>query len=78
MFHCNWDVNTPESASPPTYIAPSQKGSVTFIAEQVSHHPPVSAFYAECKEKGICANYSVWTKSKFLGISVGVDMVGVG
>ena len=38
----------------------------------------MSAFYAECPDKRICANYSVWTKSKFLGISVGVDMVGVG
>ena len=38
----------------------------------------MSAFYAECPDKKICANYAVWTKSKFLGISVGVDMVGVG
>ncbi|XP_047191098.1 oxysterol-binding protein-related protein 10-like isoform X2 [Scophthalmus maximus] len=51
---------------------------VRFVAEQVSHHPPVSGFYCECKEKKICVNTHVWTKSKFLGMSVGVSMVGEG
>ena len=129
IFNCAWNVDTRNGARPQC-IAPNQVGDVTFLAEQVSHHPPskylplipptsahpppllsnicspptsahphplnicspsltsapypqhpppsVSAFYAECKDKKICANYSVWTKSKFLGISVGVDMVGVG
>ncbi|KAL5266524.1 hypothetical protein ACHWQZ_G003783 [Mnemiopsis leidyi] len=77
VFHCKWAVDSPTNPSS-SCIAPGQKGHVTFLAEQVSHHPPVSAFYAECPDKKICANYSVWTKSKFLGISVGVDMVGIG
>ncbi|KAK9513273.1 hypothetical protein VZT92_026819 [Zoarces viviparus] len=51
---------------------------VRFVAEQVSHHPPVSGFYCECKEKKMCVNTHVWTKSKFLGMSVGVSMVGEG
>ncbi|KAM9806615.1 oxysterol-binding protein-related protein 10-like [Syngnathus typhle] len=51
---------------------------IRFVAEQVSHHPPVSGFYYECKEKGMCVNTHVWTKSKFLGMSVGVSMVGEG
>ncbi|XP_077382864.1 oxysterol-binding protein-related protein 10-like isoform X2 [Festucalex cinctus] len=51
---------------------------VRFVAEQVSHHPPVSGFYYECKEKRMCVNTHVWTKSKFLGMSVGVSMVGEG
>ncbi|TNN37430.1 Oxysterol-binding protein-related protein 10 [Liparis tanakae] len=51
---------------------------VGFVAEQVSHHPPVSGFYCECKEKRMCVNSHVWTKSKFLGMSVGVSMVGEG
>ncbi|XP_037310088.2 oxysterol-binding protein-related protein 10-like [Pungitius pungitius] len=51
---------------------------VRFVAEQVSHHPPVSGFYCECKEKRMCVNTHVWTKSKFLGMSVGVSMVGEG
>ncbi|XP_005158298.2 oxysterol-binding protein-related protein 10 isoform X1 [Danio rerio] len=49
-----------------------------FVAEQVSHHPPVSGFYCECKERRICVNTHVWTKSKFMGMSIGVSMVGEG
>uniref|UniRef100_A0A8C6S9K5 Oxysterol-binding protein n=1 Tax=Neogobius melanostomus TaxID=47308 RepID=A0A8C6S9K5_9GOBI len=45
---------------------------------QVSHHPPVSGFYCECPEKRMCVNAHVWTKSKFMGVSVGVSMVGEG
>ncbi|XP_053899881.1 oxysterol-binding protein-related protein 11 isoform X3 [Malaclemys terrapin pileata] len=52
--------------------------TVRFVAEQVSHHPPVSGFYAECVEKKMCVNAHVWTKSKFLGMSIGVTMVGEG
>ncbi|KAI3361563.1 hypothetical protein L3Q82_013710, partial [Scortum barcoo] len=51
---------------------------VRFVAEQVSHHPPVSSFYCECKEKRMCVNTHVWTKSKFMGMAVGVSMVGEG
>uniref|UniRef100_A0A3Q0SS25 Oxysterol-binding protein n=1 Tax=Amphilophus citrinellus TaxID=61819 RepID=A0A3Q0SS25_AMPCI len=51
---------------------------VRFVAEQVSHHPPVSGFYCECKEKRMCVNMHVWTKSKYMGMSVGVSMVGEG
>ncbi|KAM9384505.1 oxysterol-binding protein-related protein 10 [Pholidichthys leucotaenia] len=51
---------------------------VRFVAEQVSHHPPVSGFYCECRERRICVNAHVWTKSKFMGMSIGVSMVGEG
>ncbi|KAF3707292.1 Oxysterol-binding protein-related protein 10 [Channa argus] len=51
---------------------------VRFVAEQVSHHPPVSAFYCESVEKKMCINAHVWTKSKFMGMSIGVSMVGEG
>ncbi|XP_067891264.1 oxysterol-binding protein-related protein 11 isoform X1 [Heterodontus francisci] len=49
-----------------------------FVAEQVSHHPPVSGFYVECEEKNMWANTHVWTKSKFMGMSIGVVMIGEG
>lgn len=49
-----------------------------FLAEQVSHHPPISAFYAEHKKKKVTLCASVWTKSKFLGLSVAVHHVGQG
>uniref|UniRef100_A0ACB8G1I7 Oxysterol-binding protein- protein 11 n=1 Tax=Sphaerodactylus townsendi TaxID=933632 RepID=A0ACB8G1I7_9SAUR len=58
--------------------AESDYYTVRFVAEQVSHHPPVSGFYAECAERKMCVNAHVWTKSKFLGMSIGVTMIGEG
>ncbi|KAJ9586002.1 hypothetical protein L9F63_020340, partial [Diploptera punctata] len=49
---------------------------VTYTAEQVSHHPPVTAFYVECPEKKMYLNASIWTKSNFSGMSIGVSMIG--
>ena len=49
---------------------------LTFSAEQVSHHPPISAFYAEHIPNRISLDGYIWTKSKFLGLSIGVYMVG--
>jgi len=43
-------------------------GSKTFyIAEQVSHHPPVSAFYVSNKKDGFVISASITAKSKFYG-----------
>lgn len=36
----------------------------------------VSAFYAECQQKQISLDGYIWTKSKFLGLSIGVHMIG--
>lgn len=90
-FLCSWEVprekvrplrtNTPvtaPSATPPSSADPARCYQLHFVAEQVSHHPPVSGFYCECKERGMCVNAHVWTKSKFMGMSVGVSMVGEG
>lgn len=38
----------------------------------------VSAFYAENCSKQISFNAHIWTKSKFLGLSVGVENIGQG
>ncbi|KJE95179.1 oxysterol binding protein [Capsaspora owczarzaki ATCC 30864] len=40
-----------------------------YIAEQVSHHPPVSAWYAANRQEGYCVNGSLLTRSKFNGAS---------
>ena len=37
---------------------------------------PVSAFYAEHWNKKIALDGYIWTKSKFLGLSIGVHMIG--
>ncbi|XP_014007127.2 oxysterol-binding protein-related protein 11 isoform X1 [Salmo salar] len=89
-FHCSWKV--PRSGEPakdaPSLPSPPQGSPTTegedgsyqlrFVAEQVSHHPPVSGFYAECPERRMCVNTHVWTKSKFMGMSIGVSMIGEG
>lgn len=36
----------------------------------------VSAFYAEHRDKRITLDGYIWTKSKFLGLSIGVHMIG--
>ena len=38
-----------------------------FVAEQVSHHPPVSAFYLSNRKEGYVVNCSCLAKSKFYG-----------
>ncbi|XP_066523035.1 oxysterol-binding protein-related protein 10 isoform X2 [Hoplias malabaricus] len=91
VFHCSWEVprdkvrplrTQPHPSGPASNqeAAGVESGSyrVQFVAEQVSHHPPVSAFYCECREREMCVNVHVWTKSKFMGMSVGVSMVGEG
>ncbi|NWQ82463.1 OSB10 protein, partial [Columbina picui] len=91
-FHCSWDVpkdkvkafrtNGASAVSKDSSKECGQDQStcykLRFVAEQVSHHPPVSCFYCECKEKKMCVNAHVWTKSKFMGMSIGVSMVGEG
>ncbi|XP_072118195.1 oxysterol-binding protein-related protein 11 isoform X2 [Mobula birostris] len=93
-FHCSWNVPKNASSvscntSSQSCLLKSEcsdglegRGQsdylLRFVSEQVSHHPPVSGFYVECEEKNICANTHVWTKSKFMGMSIGVVMIGEG
>ncbi|XP_075879008.1 oxysterol-binding protein-related protein 9 isoform X5 [Nelusetta ayraudi] len=85
VFYCHWDLpnEAEESAPLPETVSDgpvpwSSANSVRFVAEQVSHHPPISAFYAECLDKKIQFNAHIWTKSKFLGMSIGVHNIGQG
>uniref|UniRef100_A0AAY5KRI2 Oxysterol-binding protein n=1 Tax=Esox lucius TaxID=8010 RepID=A0AAY5KRI2_ESOLU len=91
-FHCSWRVprsgsreharDAPSHPSPPQGSPHAEEADgdyrLRFVAEQVSHHPPVSGFYAECPERRMCVNTHVWTKSKFMGMSIGVSMAGEG
>lgn len=45
---------------------------VSFLTEQTSHHPPVSAFYIDCPEKGISARGFDQLAAKFTGTSIKV------
>ncbi|CAG5861133.1 unnamed protein product [Menidia menidia] len=85
VFYCHWDLpidieepSQPVETSSDGPVPWSSSNSVRFVAEQVSHHPPISAFYAECLSKKIQFNAHIWTKSKFLGMSIGVHNIGQG
>ncbi|XP_025831382.1 oxysterol-binding protein-related protein 8 isoform X2 [Agrilus planipennis] len=53
-------------------------GSKTFyIAEQVSHHPPVSAFYVTNRQEGFSISASILAKSKFYGNSTSAILDGI-
>jgi hypothetical protein len=45
---------------------------VSYLTEQTSHHPPVSAFYVDCPEKGLTARGFDQISAKFTGTSVRV------
>jgi hypothetical protein len=47
-----------------------------FVSEQVSHHPPVSAFYVSNRKDGFCVNGSILCKSKFYGNSTQIILDG--
>lgn len=52
-------------------------GSTThYVAEQVSHHPPVSCMYFSNRKEGFVINGSMHPRSKFLGTSAASIMEG--
>ncbi|RXG53683.1 Oxysterol-binding protein-related protein 11 [Armadillidium vulgare] len=68
VFYCSWRVpvnvveeNTDNESDSQNFY------TIRYSSEQVSHHPP---------EKEMCVNAHIWTKSKFLGMSVGVNLIG--
>lgn len=52
--------------------------TLTWFSMVSSFLSVVSAFYAECLSKKIQFNAHIWTKSKFLGMSIGVHNIGQG
>ncbi|CAH1981327.1 unnamed protein product [Acanthoscelides obtectus] len=83
IFRCHWDVpnGNGDGKDDPVEDGPvpwCKRSQLTFVAEQVSHHPPISAFYAEHYNKRISFNAHIYTKSKFLGLSVCVYNIGEG
>ncbi|XP_061423590.1 oxysterol-binding protein-related protein 9-like isoform X1 [Lethenteron reissneri] len=84
-FRCCWELpRSPAGSSSSPVVVPdgpvpwATRDQVAYVAEQVSHHPPISAFYAECYSRRIQFMAHIWTKSKFLGVSVGVQNIGRG
>merc|ERR1719153_2102452 len=86
VFRCWWPLppvsnqsTVPSCSSPtPGPIPWCSTNDVVFLAEQVSHHPPISAFYVECPDRRISFNGHIHTKSSFLGMSIAAHMLGEG
>ena len=81
-MQCIWEI---EDTAPPIKHGPDSKPSssaastasnkavkVSFLTEQTSHHPPVSAFFVDCPEKGIIARGFDQLSAKFTGTSIRV------
>ncbi|KAF3941718.1 hypothetical protein ABW19_dt0206700 [Dactylella cylindrospora] len=71
FFRCHWDVERPESTNGGSDT--KEPILVSFLTEQTSHHPPISAFYVECKEKGISAKGYDQISARFTGTSIKVS-----
>ncbi|XP_046300854.1 oxysterol-binding protein-related protein 5 isoform X2 [Marmota monax] len=63
MFRCCW-------------IHPQTRSCTFYIAEQVSHHPPVTAFHVSNRKDGFCISGSIVTRSKFYGNSLSALLDG--
>ena len=61
-------ISSQKSKSPDN----NSKVKISFLTEQTSHHPPVSAFYIDCPEKGIIARGYDQISAKFTGTSIRV------
>ncbi|UPX19340.1 uncharacterized protein EKO05_0009607 [Ascochyta rabiei] len=82
FFRCNWKVEDTHPTMKTATSAPSSSANsvagdaktvtVSYLTEQTSHHPPVSAFYIDCPEKGISARGYDQLSAKFTGTSVRV------
>ncbi|KAL0967837.1 hypothetical protein UPYG_G00257960 [Umbra pygmaea] len=58
------------------WVHPQTDSCTFYIAEQISHHPPISAFYICNKKDGYCISGSILAKSKFYGNSLSAILDG--
>ncbi|KAH9369773.1 hypothetical protein HPB48_007740 [Haemaphysalis longicornis] len=87
IFRCYWKLPAGDKASSAAGV-PVKDGPVpwatssdlTFIAEQVSHHPPGTCGTASLQATLYCRSFFFiyQQKSKYLGMSIGVHNVGQG
>ncbi|KAI0154679.1 oxysterol-binding family protein [Xylariaceae sp. FL1272] len=68
----------PRSASSVSVTQTAQNPSgptvrISYLTEQTSHHPPVSAFYVSCPEKGLHARGYDQISAKFTGTAIKVS-----
>ncbi|XP_004393846.1 PREDICTED: oxysterol-binding protein-related protein 5 isoform X2 [Odobenus rosmarus divergens] len=58
------------------WFHPQTNSHTFYIAEQVSHHPPVSAFHVSNRKDGFCISGSIAAKSRFYGNSLSALLDG--
>uniref|UniRef100_A0A669F1T6 Oxysterol-binding protein n=1 Tax=Oreochromis niloticus TaxID=8128 RepID=A0A669F1T6_ORENI len=58
------------------WLHPETNSCTFYIAEQVSHHPPISAFYVCNRKDGFSISGSILAKSKFYGNSLSAILDG--
>ena len=88
-FSCSWTHNNSATAAATstattstttsnnrTTAAAATTTTTTYMAEQVSHHPPISAFYMENRDIGLVYDGYVAPSTKFHGNSVSTFMNG--
>ncbi|XP_004713661.2 oxysterol-binding protein-related protein 5 isoform X3 [Echinops telfairi] len=63
VFRCRW-------------FHPHTNSHTFYIAEQVSHHPPVSAFHVSNRKDGFCISGSITARSRFYGNSLSALLDG--
>lgn len=68
------DSKTASTVSvPQTAKNPAGAVRISYLTEQTSHHPPVSAFWVDCPQKGIYARGFDQISAKFTGTSIKVS-----
>ncbi|KAK2750899.1 hypothetical protein FQN55_001471 [Onygenales sp. PD_40] len=79
FFRCNWEIEdseapiTPSPASGTATVSGGEQVKISYLTEQTSHHPPVSAFYVDCPQRGITARGFDQISAKFTGTSIRVS-----
>jgi oxysterol-binding protein-related protein 8 len=58
------------------WFDPHTNTKTYYIAEQISHHPPVTSFYVTNRKAGFCIYGTILAKSKFYGNSVSAILEG--
>uniref|UniRef100_A0A8C5GCQ1 Oxysterol-binding protein n=1 Tax=Gouania willdenowi TaxID=441366 RepID=A0A8C5GCQ1_GOUWI len=58
------------------WLHPQTDSCTFYVAEQVSHHPPISAFYVCNRKDGFSISGSILAKSKFYGNSLSAILDG--
>ncbi|QQP38193.1 Oxysterol-binding protein, partial [Caligus rogercresseyi] len=59
-FYCHWELPEEDGGSSSSKLSSEgplprcKEDDLVFVAEQVSHHPPISAFMRNIKRRGFC------------------------